>query len=94
MSNTSSAATAKFGGSHSGPVSSNTSIKENNQQPDEKVRPTLTQVDDFPRLVEQMKHGSLAVLLLEQVIDFTVLTRKLLQIVYSVVMFWSRNDVQ
>ena len=39
---------------------------------------TYTQVDDFPRLVEQMKQNGIAQLLLDQVIDFSELMRKLL----------------
>ena len=39
---------------------------------------TYTQVDDFPRLVEQMKQSGIARLLLDQVIDFQELMRKLL----------------
>ena len=36
--------------------------------------------------------GSLAVLLLEQVIDFPILARKLLQIVHSVMMYWTAHE--
>lgn len=51
------------------------------------VRPknTYTQVDDFPRLVEQMKSNGIAQLLLDQVIDFQGLMRKLLHIIYTAV---------
>ena len=39
---------------------------------------TYTQVDDFPRLVEQMKQSGLASQILDGVIDFTALMRKLM----------------
>ena len=48
---------------------------------------TYTQVDDFPRLVEQMKQNGIAQLLLDQVIDFSELMRKLLQIIYTAVIY-------
>jgi len=53
------------------------------------VRPknTYTQVDDFPRLVEQMKQSGIAEMLLDQVIDFNALMRKLLQIIYAAVVY-------
>ena len=48
---------------------------------------TYTQVDDFPRLVEQMKQSGIAEMLLDQVIDFNALMRKLLQIIYAAVVY-------
>lgn len=48
---------------------------------------TYTQVDDFPRLVEQMKQSGIAQTLLDQVIDFSELMRKLLQIIYAAVIY-------
>ena len=44
-------------------------------------------MDDFPRLVEQIKQNGLAQMLLDQVIDFSELMRKLLQIIYSAVIY-------
>jgi hypothetical protein len=51
-----------------------------------------TQVDDFPRLVEQMSNG-IAANLLENVINFNGLISKLLYIIYKAVMFSDSSDV-
>ena len=48
---------------------------------------TYTQVDDFPKLVEQMKQNGIAQQLLDNVIDFSELMRKLLQIIYTSVLY-------
>ena len=54
------------------------------QSPLSRPKNTYTQVDDFPRLIEQMK-GTLATQILDGVIDFTALMRKLMQIVFAAV---------
>lgn len=66
------------------------------QKSDEKSKEggnNFTQVDDFPRLVDQMRDGGLATMLIYDVVNFNELIRKLLQIVYSTVMFWESLDL-
>lgn len=58
------------------------------QEKQEKNANTFTQVDDFPRLVEQMKSTNIATFLIEKVVDFTALVRKLLAIIHSAVVYW------
>jgi hypothetical protein len=51
-----------------------------------------TQVDDFPRLVEQIS-GNIAQNLLFKVVNFNGLISKLLQIIYKAVMFCDSPEV-
>ncbi len=93
--NTSGTGTPKFGSDQGGggaktPTSekppavdrSNASIRSLNARP----KGAYTQVDDFPRLVDQMKSSGIAQMFLDQVIDFSELMRKLLQVIYTAVM--------
>ena len=51
-----------------------------------------TQVDDFPRLVEQIS-GSIAQNLLFKIVNFNGLTSKILSIIYKAVMFCDSPEV-
>lgn len=60
-----------------------------NNKPNDQL---YTQVDDFPRLVEQI-NGPIAQNLIDKVINFNGLIAKLLQIIYKAVMFCDSPEV-
>lgn len=52
------------------------------------------QVDDFPRLIEQMRQKAIAANLLENVVDFASLIQKLLVITHTALCVFKDPEVQ
>ena len=97
---TSSVNTPKFHSSHSStpqqcqtpnPQDIKREYKEE-PQPSQETNQFYTQVDDFPRLVDQIK-GPIAQNLLDNVVNFNGLISKLLQITFKAIMFSDSNEI-